>query len=213
MKNKQKFKTPVLTRIVVYSMFILLTIGLMYFVSVSFNGKNKLPVLGEPGHRAATFTFINQDGDTLTEKAVHNKVTVVEYFFTSCPSICPTMNRNLKEVYNQFKTNSGFMILSHTVDPERDSASVLKAYAKRLDVLTPEWQFLTGNKDSLYQMAGRDYLLSAEDSLNSNFIHTQYVALLDKKRQVRGFYDMTRKENISKLDSDIEQLLKEDANE
>jgi protein SCO1/2 len=102
------------------------------------------------------------------------------------------------------------MILSHTVDPERDSVQVLKKYSERFDASPPGWQFLTGNKDSLYQRASRDYLLSVEDSSNSAFIHTQYVALLDKKRQIRGFYDFTNKENVEKMEEAIQQLLKED---
>jgi protein SCO1/2 len=104
------------------------------------------------------------------------------------------------------------MILSHTVDPERDSVPVLKAYAKRFDADTPAWQFLTGAKDSLYKCAVKDYLLSAGDSASSNFIHTQYVALLDKKRQIRAFYDFTNKESVLKMNSDIRQLLKDDSN-
>ena len=116
----------------------------------------------------------------------------------------------LKEVYEKFKTNPGFMILSHTVDPDRDSVSVMKKYSGRYDAELPGWQFLTGRKDSLYQCASKDYLLAVEDSSSSSFIHTQYVALLDKKRQIRGFYDLTNKENISKLDAGIKQLLKDD---
>ena len=181
--------------------------GLVYFAGLAFRNKNELPVLGEPGHVAGTFDFINQDGKHVTDKTVENKVVVVEYFFTSCPSICPAMNKNLKQIYEKFKEDTGFVILSHTVDPERDSSSVLKNYAKKYGVSTPQWQFLTGDKNELYTAASRDYLLAVEDSANSNFIHTQYVALLDKKRQVRGFYDMSMGQNITRLDKDIEVLL------
>ncbi|MEJ0083256.1 MAG: SCO family protein [Puia sp.] len=210
MKKKQNLRTPVSTKIAAFSMLAVLALGLIYFLSVAFGNKTTLPVLGEPGHVAGAFSFINQDGAYITEQSVRNKVTVVEYFFTSCPSICPVMNSNLKEVYNKFKMNPGFMILSHTVDPERDSVSVLKKYSVHYGAESPGWQFLTGNKDSLYQRASKDYLLAVEDSSNSSFIHTQYVALLDKKRQIRGFYDLTNKENVGKMDEAIQQLLKED---
>ncbi len=210
MKKKQKANMPASTKIAAFSMLAVSTLVLIYFLSVAFGNKTKLPVLGEPGHVAGAFSFVNQDGVRITEKSVRNKVTVVEYFFTSCPSICPVMNGNLKEVYEQFKTNPGFMILSHTVDPERDSVSVLKKYSARYDASPPGWQFLTGSKESLYQSASKDYLLAVEDSSNSSFIHTQYVALLDKKRQIRGFYDLTNKENVGKMDEAIQQLLKED---
>jgi protein SCO1/2 len=210
MGKKHKQNTPASTKIAAFTMLGVLVLGLIYFLSAAFGDKTKLPVLGEPGHIAGNFSFINQDGETVTEKSVFDKVTVVEYFFTSCPSICPVMNKNLKDVYDKFKTNPGFIILSHTVDPERDSIKVLKKYSERFDASPPGWQFLTGNKDSLYQRASRDYLLAVEDSSNSAFIHTQYVALLDRKRQIRGFYDFTNKENVGKVEEAIQQLLKED---
>jgi protein SCO1 len=210
MKKKQKSKMSISAKIAAFSMISVLAIGLFWFLSVAFGKKNALPVLGEPGHVAGSFSFTNQDGENITEKTVKNKVTVVEYFFTSCPSICPIMNENLKGIYEKFKDAPDFMILSHTVDPERDSVPVLRAYAKRFNAVTPGWQFLTGDKYALYKSAGKDYLLSAEDSGNTNFIHTQYVGLLDKKRQIRGFYDVTNKENVLKLGSDIRVLLNED---
>ena len=210
MKKKQQAVTPVSTKIAAFSMLAIVAMGLIYFLSVAFGNKTTLPVLGERGHVAGTFSFVNQDGESITEKSVRNRVTVVEYFFTSCPSICPVMNANLKEVYEKFKTNPAFMILSHTVDPERDSVTVLKKYAARYDAESPGWQFLTGSKDSLYQRASKDYLLAVEDSSNSSFIHTQYAALLDKKRQIRGFYDLTNKENVGKMNVGIQLLLKED---
>lgn len=197
------------TKVAALSMLGILVFGIIYFAAVAFGGENKLPVLSEPGHTAKSFSFINQDGKLLTEKDVQNKVTVVEYFFTSCPSICPVMNQNLKKVYDEFKKNPDFMILSHTVDPERDSVPVINRYAKRFGAKIPGWQFLTGDKNALYEAASKDYLLSAMDSGNANFIHTQYVVLLDRKRQVRGFYDFTNSENISKLESDIKLLLKD----
>lgn len=210
MKKKQTSNTPASTKIAAFSMLAIMALGLIYFLSVAFGHKTILPILGEPGHVAGAFSFINQDGERITEKSVRNKVTVVEYFFTSCPSICPIMNANLKEVYDKFKTNPRFMILSHTVDPERDSVTVLQKYSRRFEAESPAWQFLTGNKDSLYQSASKDYLLAVEDSSSTSFIHTQYVALLDKKRQIRGFYDFTKKENVGRINDAIQQLLKED---
>lgn len=208
MRKKKKLKLTGSEKAAVFSLLAMVIAGLVYFTGLVFSNKNELPVLGEPGHVAGAFNFINQDGTRITEKEVENKVTVVAYFFTSCPSICPTMNKNLKKVYEKFKGDSSFAILSHTVDPERDSFSVLKSYAKKYGVTAPQWQFLTGDKNELYTAASRDYLLAVEDSANSNFIHTQYVALLDKKRQVRGFYDLSTGQNIATLDRDIEELLR-----
>jgi protein SCO1/2 len=212
MKNKKREKLTIATRISAITIISITVLGSFWLLSNAFT-RNRLPVLGEPGHIAGAFSFINQEGEQLNEKSVENKVTLVEFFFTSCPSICPRMNENLKEVYKKFKQDTGFVILSHTVDPERDSVSVLKKYAQRYDAGTPGWEFLTGDKDALYKIASQDYLLAALDSGSSNFIHTQYVALLDRQRQIRGFYDGTNKESILKLESDIKTLLKDDSNE
>jgi protein SCO1/2 len=210
--KKTKTKTTISSRIVAFSLVILSAAGVYWLVTLFFGNKNELPVLGEPGHRAGSFSFINQDGKQITEKTVANKVTVAEYFFTSCPSICPRMNRNLQDVYEKFRQNPDFMILSHTVDPGKDSVSVLKAYAAQYDATAPGWQFLTGDKNALYTNAVRDYLLSAADSGTDQFIHTQYVALLDRSGRIRGFYDMTSKENVSRMESSIQQLLSEQPN-
>jgi protein SCO1/2 len=206
---KKKIKISVSAKIAGFSLIGLLAIGIFWFSSVFFGNRNSLPVLGEPGHRAGAFSFTNQDGKSITNKSVENKVTVAEYFFASCPSICPIMNKNLEEVYEKFKGNPDFVILSHTVDPERDSVPVLNAYANRFNASAPGWEFLTGAKQALYESATQDYLLAAADSGSSQFIHTQYVALLDKSRRIRGFYDMTNAENIDKLDAGIRQLLAE----
>ena len=213
MKKPKKVKISISAKIGAVTMLILFGIGMVWFLSGFFSRKNNLPILGEPGHSAGSFSFINQDGKSITEKSVFDKITVVEYFFTSCPSICPVMNHNLKSVYDKFKNNPDFIILSHTVDPERDSVSALKSYAKRFNADAPSWQFLTGNKEELYKTASNDYLLSAQDSGKANFIHTQYVALVDGKRRIRGFYDATNPENILKLDADIELLLRSDSRE
>jgi protein SCO1 len=213
MKESKKQKLSVSAKISLITIIALSALGSFWLLSNAFSKKNLLPVLGEPGHIAGSFSFVNQDGVTVNEKSVKDKVTVAEYFFTSCPSICPVMNENLKDVYEKFKQDTSFVILSHTVDPERDSVSALKKYAGRYGASAPGWEFLTGDKNALYSSASRDYLLSAADSGSSSFIHTQYVALLDKQRRIRGFYDGTNKENVSKLESDIRLLLKENSND
>jgi protein SCO1/2 len=205
---KKKFKISISAKIAGFTLVGLLAFGIFWYASAFFGNKNILPVLGEPGHRAGAFSFINQDGKPITEKSVANKVTVAEYFFASCPSICPVMNKNLEEVYEKFKGNPDFAILSHTVDPERDSVPVLNAYANRFNASAPGWEFLTGTRQALYNSATQDYLLSGGDS-SSQFIHTQYVALVDKSRRIRGFYDMTNPKTILKLNGDIQQLLSE----
>ncbi|WP_126246114.1 SCO family protein [Chitinophaga rhizosphaerae] len=186
-------------------------IGIASLTVYIVQSRQQLPVLGEPGHHAGSFAFMNQDGRTLTEKDVAGKVTVVEYFFTTCPGICKQMNRNLDRVYKEFRNNPDFMILSHTVDPEMDSVPVLHAYAATIDALGGNWQFLTGNKDTLYRMAREEYLLSVEDSgkkgTEEDFIHTQYVCLVDGERRLRGFYDATDSASVGKMIEDAKILI------
>lgn len=172
--------------------------------------KNPLPVLGEPGHTVGNFSFTDQDGKTITDKDVAGKIRVVEYFFTTCKSICPIMNKNLVAVQDAYKDRDDVIILSHTVNPSTDSVAVLKKYADKMHAIPGKWEFLTGSKLALYQMAQQDYLLSADTTTSTNeadaFIHTQYIALVDKENRIRGFYDATNLKDINQLISDIKKL-------
>ncbi len=172
-----------------------------------------LTVYGNPGHVVRQFSFINQEGQTITEQNLKDKIYVVEYFFTTCQGICPKMNDNMVAVYQAFRNDNDFMILSHTVDPEVDTVAQLKRYAQKYDADPTRWMFLTGNKDSLYKMAIDDYLIPIADStvekINPTFIHTQKFVLIDKEKKVRGFYDGTEPASVKKLIQDINELKKE----
>lgn len=175
------------------------------------NFKSKSPVLST----VQPFTFTTQDGKPFTEKDMRGKVCVVNYFFTTCKGICPRMNGNMqKMVYDVFKDEPNFMIVSHTCDPETDSAVVLKHYADKLNVDEHKWVFLTGRKDSLYQAARNSYLLddpkNAVVNINDQFLHTQFFALVDKNGRVRGqVYDGLKQDELKQLQSDIKSLLRE----
>jgi protein SCO1 len=160
------------------------------------------------------FSFTNQDGETVSESNVAGKVYVAEYFYSTCESICPIMNRNMKQIYEAYKDEPNFLILSHTVDPDVDSVGRLKYYADSLKVDTKKWIFLTGSKDSLYQAARISYLLDDPKNNNENieeqFLHTQFFALVDRNGQVRKkIYDGLKKDELEELKKDIEVLLKE----
>ena len=158
------------------------------------------------------FSFINQDGKTVTDKDVEGKVYVAEYFFTTCPGICPTLNTNMKKVYEKFKDEKDFLILSHTSDPERDSAQQLKKYADSMGVNTSKWIFLTGRKDSLYTTARISYTLDDPannlKSIEDAFLHTQYWALVNKKGEVKKVYDGLKEREINAMIKEIEKTLK-----
>ncbi len=177
--------------------------------------KVKLPVLTY----VKDFSFTDQNGKPVSERNVDGKVYVAEYFFTTCKGICPKMNRNMKIIYEKYKNENGFAILSHTCMPETDSVPLLKAYEKNMVVKINNqqsaayWYFLTGSKDSLYKMARESYLLDNEKNNSINiadqFIHTQFFALVDKQRRLRGIYDGLKQDELDKLSTDIGELLKE----
>ena len=160
------------------------------------------------------FQFTNQDSASFTNVDMLGKVCVVEYFFTTCAGICPKMNKNMKEIYNQFKDENNFLIVSHTCQPEVDSIPLLKAYSEKMQANTNKWTFITGSKDSLYKMARFSYGLddpkNAVENISDDFIHTQFFALIDKAGNVRGgVYDGLKKDEVEQLKKDIKQLLNE----
>ncbi len=173
-------------------------------------GKVTYPVLSE----VKPFSFVDQDGRIVTNKDVAGKVYVAEYFFTTCKGICPKLNTNLKSVYEKYKNEPNFLILSHSVDPETDSVGRLKIYADSLGVDSRHWIFLTGDKDSLYQAARLSYLLDDPKNnlspIDQQFIHTQFFALVDKSGEVRKIVDGLEKDELKQMDKAIDQLLKED---
>jgi protein SCO1/2 len=191
--------------------FTVLLLAFYYFVfRGTDNWKVKMPVLSY----VQPFSFTNQDGEAVTDKNLLNKITVVEYFFTTCKGICPKLNTNMKQVYEIYKNESDFQILSHTCNPDTDSVSVLKHYSDSLQVNTKKWIFLTGRKDSLYQMARGSYLLDDPknnvEKIEDQFIHTQFFALVDRQGKVRGkIYDGLKVLEVEQLKQDISKLLKE----
>jgi len=191
--------------------FTVLLAGFYYFVfRGTDNWKVKMPVISY----VQPFSFTTQDGKPFTDKQLLNKITVVEYFFTTCKGICPKLNTNMKDIYTQFNSAPDFQILSHTCNPGTDSVPVLKRYADSLGVNTDKWIFVTGRKDSLYQMARGSYLLDDPknnvEKIEDQFIHTQFFALIDRNGKVRGkIYDGLKAVEIEQLKRDIAKLLKD----
>jgi protein SCO1/2 len=172
-------------------------------------GKRKLP----PVSYVRPFSFTDQDGKPFTEKDVAGKVYVAEYFFTTCKGICPIMNNNMRKVYEKLKGEKGFLILSHTCNPETDSTATLKRYADSMGVSHSNWVFLTGRKDSLYNMARISYVIDDPKNnlvdIKDDFLHTQFWALVDKNGDVRKIYDGLKQSEVNAMIADIEKLLTE----
>jgi protein SCO1/2 len=159
-------------------------------------------------HTIADFSFVNQNGKTITQKEYEGKVYVADFFFTTCGSICPKMTTNLIDVQKAIINNPKVMLLSHTVFPETDSVPVLKAYAKKYGVIDEKWNLVTGDKKKIYSMARKSYLAVklGKPSELYDMVHTENFVLVDQKRRVRGFYDGTKKEDIQRLIEDINWL-------
>lgn len=201
-------------KLVGYLLFFVLLVGVFYVFL--FRGtdkwKTKLPVISY----VKPFHFTTQDGLAYTDRDMLGKVCVVEYFFTTCKGICPKMNTNMKTIYEAFKEEPDFMIVSHTCNPGTDSAARLKVYADSMKIDTKKWVLLTGRKDSLYQIARSAYLLddpkNSVDKIEDQFIHTQFFALVDKDGKVRGqVYDGLKQTELDRLKKDIRLLLAEKA--
>jgi len=207
------------------SFFILLGAGffIFYYPAIKKQREPDIAVVGQPGQNIRPFAFLNQDGDTVTEKVLKGKVAVVEYFFTTCKGICPKMNENMAKVYQAFRNDDNVVILSHTVDPERDSVAAMKAYSLRFDADPKHWMFLTGSKKALYDQAYYSYMMTATEERNPNieedFIHTQKFVLIDKKGRLRmrltskgeaDAYDGTNEKSVAQLIEDIKLLENEE---
>jgi len=201
-------------KLVAYLLFFVILVLAFYFFLFkgTDNWKTKLPVISY----VKPFHFTTQDGLVFTDRDMLGKVCVVEYFFTNCKGICPRMNANMKTIYEAFKNEPNFMIVSHTCDPERDSAARLKVYADSMKIDTQKWVLLTGRKDSLYQIARSAYLLDDPknnvEKIEDQFIHTQFFALVDKDGKVRAqVYDGLKQTELDRLKKDIGTLLAEKA--
>jgi protein SCO1/2 len=174
-------------------------------VTKTVNGKTEVDTLYAT---IPAFSFVNQYGKTITDKDVDGKIYVADFFFTSCPSICPVMQRNMLTVYNEFKNDPNVKILSHTIDPKHDTIPVLKQYADKLGITGNSWWLLYGKKEEIYQIAEKNYLVSAKDS-GQGYVHDGYFILIDKQKRIRGSYDGTDMKQVNQLVADMHTLEKE----
>ena len=220
------FKKSVPTLIRVGLLFIVMVLIGYFLLSPSkklpvYNPADVNPKLVDPtvkhvrtNHKIADFSLINQNGDTVTQEDYDDKIYVADFFFTRCQTICPIMTTNMAELQEVFKNDNSVMFLSHSVTPDIDSVSVLKAYAEKKGAIDRKWNLVTGDKKHIYELARKSYfaVLDEGDGGIQDFIHTEQFILVDKKKQIRGFYDGTNKEDIKRIVEDINILKKEDDN-
>ncbi|WP_394334361.1 SCO family protein [Spirosoma rigui] len=201
--------------------------GLLLVLSSCGSSSDKLPILGQ--REAVTkvvdgkpvtdstyqaipdFAFVSQYGDTVTAKTLDNKIYVADFFFTTCPTICPKMKVQLKRVYERFKGNPDVMMLSHTIDPAHDSVPVLKEFSENLGVTGKQWLFVTGDREKIYDIGQNSYMVTAQadSTAPGGVVHSGAFILVDKAKHVRGIYDGTTEAGVNKLMADIDRLLAE----
>jgi protein SCO1/2 len=162
-------------------------------------------------HTISDFNLINQNGDTITQDFYNDKIYVADFFFTTCQSICPIMTKNMKEIQEKLINDKEILLLSHSVTPEIDSVGQLKKYAIANEINDDKWNLVTGDKKQIYNLARKSYLAVEDSPLGDyDMIHTENFMLIDKKKQIRGFYDGTLDAEITRLLEDIEILKKLD---
>jgi protein SCO1 len=192
-------------------------------VFVSCKREEKLPIYGQSvinkpdggidtlTKRIPPFEFINQEGIPVNNETFDGKIYITEFFFSHCPSICPIMKRQMLRVYNKFYDNDDVLILSHSIDPKRDTVQRLKEYATKLGIDNSEkWHLVTGDYDLIYLMAC-EYMIAAfeDENVPGGFEHSGHFILVDRKGRIRGYYEGTKEDDVSRLIKDIEILLKE----
>ena len=174
----------------------------VYNSTLNTNKEDKTPHFIQP------FSLINQDGNVFSDADVNNKIYIADFFFTSCLSSCPKMTSNLKLVQDAFKNDNTVAIVSFTVDPETDTAQRLKWYANLFRINNDQWNLVTGSKKEIYKLARESFYVSAGDGDGGpdDFIHSDKLVLVDKQKQIRGYYTGTEKNNVEQLIHDIKKL-------
>ena len=160
-------------------------------------------------HKISDFKLTNQNGKEITQANYKDKIYVADFFFTTCQDICPVMTKNMYQLQEELKNDNEILLLSHTVIPEVDTVEQLKEYAIENKVDDSKWNLVTGDKKQIYELARKSYLAVEDSNFNEfDMIHTENFMLIDKEKQIRGFYDGTNSEEINRLFKDIEILKK-----
>ena len=194
---------------------------LLLIVVVSCQGSlndDKLPIIGRfemvgndtVFHEIPDFEFINQDSQVVTNALLDSSIYVADFFFVNCPTICPKVKKQMLRIYDKYENNPKIKLVSHTIDPKRDTPEILKRYASNLEVNTDKWIFLTGDKDALYDIADEYFVVAIEDpDAPEGFDHSGKILLVDTERHIRSFGEGTDPEDIDRFLKDIDKLLAE----
>ncbi len=182
------------------------------------SNERPLPIMGSKEvkngdtifHKIPEFQFVDQDSQKVTRKDLQGHIYVADFFFTTCPTICPDMKEQMARIHEEFKGHDKVKLISHTVDPKHDTVAVLKEYAREIGVNNDKWKFLTGDKEKIYEIGKNGYMATAreDEEAPGGFLHSGHFILVDQRGRVRGLYDGTKKKDVDKLMKDIQKLLK-----
>ncbi|HLG33674.1 MAG TPA: SCO family protein [Bacteroidia bacterium] len=214
MRTKSLGKIAIVLGIILMPVFFLIIFkqGKNNYKHLEIFGPKEIGVSGDTTYfTVPDFHLVNQNGETITQKNLDGKIYVANFFFASCPGICPKMTDELKRVQDEFINDTDVLFISHTVDPEHDSLPALIAFAKNHGADLSKWFFVTGNRDSIYDLAIKGYLVpAAEDArAEGGYLHSQDLLLIDKEKRIRGIYDSLEPEEINRLKDEIKVLLYE----
>lgn len=162
-------------------------------------------------HKIPDFEFISQDSVKLTQEFVAGKIYIADFFFTTCPTICPKMKTQMLRIYEKYKDNPNVILLSHSIDPRHDTPAVLKEFKSNLGIKGNSWQMVTGDKAKIFEIGQKSYMVSAADDPTQpgGVVHSGAFILVDKNRHIRGIYDGTVPAKVDNLMEDMEVLLNE----
>ena len=211
MKGSSLGKIIIVLSIIIFPIvfFLLLSKGKYNYRHLDFFGPKEVNASGDTVYfKIPDFNLINQDGRTISQRDLDGKIYVANFFFASCPGVCPKMTDEVKQVQDEFKKDSDIVFISHTVDPEQDSLPALKAFAEKHGADLSKWYFVTGNRDSIYALAINGYLVPAAEDVRAEggFLHSQDLLLVDKEKHLRGIYDSMEPEEIKRLKDEIKVL-------
>ena len=164
-------------------------------------------------HKVSPFRLINQEGKTITERTFEGKIYIADFFFTTCPGICPVMTKNMAVLQDAFSIDADILLLSHSVTPKKDSVPILKTYAERKGVKSGKWHLVTGTKKHIYKLGRQDYFVEEDlgetKTSEDDFLHTENFILVDKNRHIRGIYNGLNTTSIQQLIADVKALQQE----
>ena len=202
-----------------YHCLVVVLISLCTWGCDQLQRQRTLPFLGntlyEDGdtiyHTVKNFELIDQDSNLVTNQTFENQIYVADFFFTSCPTICPKMKKQMLRIYKKYEDDTQVAILSHTIDPTFDTVERLKEYSNTLGVSANKWKFVTGDQESIYKLSENSYMVVAgeDEEMEGGFIHSGAFLLIDPNKHVRGVYDGTQPTEVTTLLNDIDKLIKE----